>query len=117
MSLEIRVDKDSRTLVACISGYEIVEEAPRRILDAVRDNPGYDLVLNCKDFHSISSMSLAVLVELHMKCHNQKRLLVVAAVEPGMLDQLRITRLDLALNLVPDEKAAIAFLAEKRRAL
>jgi len=101
-----------KVIVVRAAGKDLLREDYREVLSrAVAENPGCDMVLNCEDIDYISSSSLGAVFTIYKVLHRAGRQLILASLQPSLLQVLQMIRADRLLTVVPDEETALSLLA------
>jgi stage II sporulation protein AA (anti-sigma F factor antagonist) len=99
-------------IVVRVLGKDLLREDAREILRrVVAENPGCNMVLNCEGIDYISSSSLGAVFSVYRELHRAGRQLILASLQPSLLEVLQMVRVDRLFKVVPDEETALSLLA------
>src|SRR5262249_46499473 len=102
----------SDVVVVRPQGNDLMREDSREILRRmVAENPGCDVVLNCEAVNYVTSSSLGAVFSTWRDLQRAGRQLILASLQPSLLEVLQMTRSDRLFTVVPDEETALSVLA------
>jgi len=99
-----------KVMIARVEATGMFDESVDDLRKRVIDLPDCDLVLSCKGFSHISSMWIGEIMHLFVELRKDNRKLILASVEPRVLQQLHIQQLHKVLDIAPDEETALSLL-------
>jgi anti-anti-sigma factor len=101
-----------QVIVVRAQGKDLVREDTRDVLcQVIAENPACDMVLNCESVDNISSSSLGAVFAVCSDLKRAGRQLILASVQPSLLDVLQMVGTHRLFTVVPDEETAMELLA------
>lgn len=74
--------------------------------DALRADPPSCLILDLTGVPYMDSAGMGAIINYYVSCQNHERRLIVAGVNPRVMELFKMTKVDTLLTLAPDAAAA-----------